>query len=81
LLAEAQEQWPQAREHLLRTLELFVEFTDEHSIGVTLRNLARLWQASGDAGVPAGVARVFGVTVEQAEEGLRGGAVNESGNE
>jgi tetratricopeptide (TPR) repeat protein len=71
LLAQAQEHWQQAREYLLQALEIFGEYKDEYYMGMTLRNLARLWKASGDAGVPAGLARVAGVTVEEAEKMLR----------
>jgi len=36
-----------------------------------LRNLARLWQASEDAGLPAAVAAILGISPSEAEELLR----------
>ncbi|QLQ05301.1 MAG: hypothetical protein HZY76_03780 [Anaerolineae bacterium] len=46
---------------------------------MTFRNLARLWRASGDAGVPAGW-RALGVTPAEAEALLRR-FVDKSGDE
>jgi hypothetical protein len=56
---------------LLKDLEITAEYKDEHGLGITLRSLARLWRASGDAGLPAAVAAVLGIAPEEAEELLR----------
>ncbi len=61
----------QAREYLLQALQIFGESEDGYNGGIAMRSLARLWKASNDADVPAGVARIFGITVEEAEKGLR----------
>ena len=34
-------------------------YKDDYSSGVVLRSLARLWQASGDEGIPGAVAGVL----------------------
>ena len=36
-----------------------------------MRSLARLWKASGDANLPAAVATILGVSVEETEKLLR----------
>ena len=60
-----------SRDYYLRALETFAAYEDSHSLGVVLRNLARLWQASNDAGLPAAVAKVLGLSPEEAEVRLR----------
>ncbi len=70
-VAEEQRQWEQALRHYLLALQIGVDFKDEYRIGTRLESLARLWRASGDAGVPAGAARVLGVTQAEAEARLR----------
>ncbi len=44
---------------------IFRDFKDDHSLGMTLRNLARVWQASGDATLPTRVAAALGVPEAQ----------------
>jgi tetratricopeptide (TPR) repeat protein len=61
IVAQAQRQWAQARDYLMQDLTISAEFNDEHGLGITLRTLARLWKASGDADLPAAVAAVLGV--------------------
>jgi len=46
-----------------------------------LRSLARLWQASGDAGLPAAIAAILGVTAAEAEGLLRERVAGEAGTE
>ncbi len=65
LLAESQEQWTQAQQYLFQALQIFHEFHDEHSIEKVMSILARLYEKSGDAGLPAAVATVLGVGVEE----------------
>ncbi|OQA44613.1 MAG: hypothetical protein BWY52_01581 [Chloroflexi bacterium ADurb.Bin325] len=79
MVAEEQGQWEQALKYYLLALQIGVDFKDEYRIGTRLESLAWLWRASGDAGVPAGAARVLGVTPAEAEALLRGAAaaVNE----
>jgi len=64
-------QWQQAREYLLKALEIFVEFYDEHHAAIASRNLARLWQASGDTSLPGAVAAVLKIQPQEAEALLR----------
>ena len=71
IVAQEQQQWEQARDYLLRALEIFIAFQDDLYIGVTIRNLARLWKASGDANLPAAVATILGASVEETEKLLR----------
>jgi tetratricopeptide (TPR) repeat protein len=71
MVAQEQQQWAQAREYFLTALSIGVEFKDEYRIGTRLESLARLWRASGDAGLPAAVAAVLGVAPEEVEELLR----------
>jgi uncharacterized protein HemY len=65
MVAEGQRQWAQAREHYLRAMETFVTYNDVHNAGVVLRSLARLWQASGDADLPAAIAPLVGSRPEE----------------
>ena len=52
-------------------LTITAEFKDEHGLGITLRSLARLWQASEDAGLPAAVATILEISPQEAEKLLR----------
>ncbi|MBI1294697.1 tetratricopeptide repeat protein [bacterium] len=61
IVAQAQRQWAQARDYLMQDLTISAEFNDVHGLGITLRNLAGLWQAGEDADLPAAVAAVMGV--------------------
>jgi len=70
-MAQEQRQWQQAREYLLKALAIFVEFYDEHNVEIALWNLARLWQASGDASLPGAVAAVLKIQPQEAEALLR----------
>ncbi len=74
-VAQEQRQYEQAREYYLKALGILNEY-DEYSSGVALRNLSRLYSESQDAGLPAAVAGVLGISVEEAERVLAG-ALNE----
>jgi len=56
---------------LLKALEIFVEFHDEHNAAIALRNLARLQQASNDASLSGAVAAVLKIQPQEAEALLR----------
>jgi len=71
VVAEEQRQWAQARACFLQALETYVAYEDSHYVGIVLLSLARLWQASGDAGLPAAIAPILGSTPEEAEALLR----------
>ncbi len=66
-VAEEQQQWQQAREHLLKALEIFVEFHDEHNRKIVLRNLARLWQSTGDTSLFDAVAAILKIQPQEVE--------------
>ena len=72
IVAAGQQQWTQTREYLLQALTLVSEYQDSHFGGIVLRNLARVWKASGDAELPKAVAGVLGITPHEAEDLLRG---------
>jgi len=71
MVAQEQRQWAQARNYFLKALTIAVEFNDEYRIGTRLGSLARLWQASQDAGLPAAVAAVLDISPQEAEDRLR----------
>ncbi len=71
LLEQEQQHWSQARDYLLQALEIFIAFEDDHYIGITVSNLADLWEASGDSGLPAAVAPTLSASVEETEKLLR----------
>jgi hypothetical protein len=70
-VVKEQRQFLQARDYFLRALEAFVAYEDSYSAGIVLRSLARLWQASGDANLPAAVASILGGPPEERETLLR----------
>lgn len=70
-VSHEQQRWAQARNHFLWALETFVAYRDSHEVDDVLHSLARLWQASGDADLPAAVAPVLGLTSREAEKRLR----------
>jgi hypothetical protein len=70
-VAWEQRQWQQAREYLLKALAIFVEFHDKHYREMKLRNLAHLWQASGDTSLPGAVAAALKIQPQEAEAFLR----------
>src|SRR5258708_39788563 len=71
ILEREREQWTPAREYLLRALEIYVDYQDQQSIDQTLYSLARLWQSSNDADLPAAIATMLGASREEIEEILR----------
>jgi len=71
LLAGGQEQWPAAADYLLQALVIFRDFQDDHLLDMTLRNLARVWQSSGDATLPARVAAALGAAEAEVVERFR----------
>ncbi len=46
LLAEAEEKPEEAIHNLLKALEVFVEFKDNHSVSMTLNNIKRIYQSN-----------------------------------
>ena len=70
-VAGEQEQWKQAEEYFLMTLEIYAGVNDGDLLAMTLRNITRLWRASGDADLPGRVAKVLGIPPEKAEDTLR----------
>ncbi len=74
-LSEEQEQWQQAKDYFLKTLSLFFKFKDFHSIEtLSLPAFARLHQAT-DNTLPAAVAEVLGVSVEEVLERFNNGLI------
>ncbi len=59
MVAQEQRQWEQAHAYFLQALEIDVSYEDTYSSDIDLRSLARLWQASGDEGIPGAVAAVL----------------------
>lgn len=78
-VAQEQRQWAQAREYFLNDLAITASYDDPHGLGITLRSLARLWQASGDATLPAAVAEIIGGTAAEVEEQFRAFGAGDGG--
>ncbi len=68
ILAQEQRQWQQARDYFLRALETYVEYKDTYYRDMALHGLARVWQSSGDAGLPAAIASIMGMTPVEVEK-------------
>jgi tetratricopeptide (TPR) repeat protein len=66
-VAQEQRQWEQARDFFLKGLEITSEFNDKPVLAITLRSLARLWQASGDTDLPHAIGSILNFTPEEAE--------------
>src|SRR5260221_634768 len=71
VLAWEQQQWEQVRNYLLQALEIFASYDNDYNAGITLHNLARLWQKSEDASLPGTIATLLGTSVSDAENWLR----------
>ena len=65
LLAETENNFTEAGQNLLQALEIFAQFQDQHSVGIALRNLSRIYQATQDQSLLEATAKVLGVTVEE----------------
>jgi tetratricopeptide (TPR) repeat protein len=65
IVAQEQRQWQQAEQHYFVALGTYGEFEDTHNLGICLRNIARLWKASGNDGLIARAAETLGREVEQ----------------
>ena len=78
-VAEEQRQWAQAREYFLQALEVYVSYQDTYNGSIVLSSLARLWQSSGDASLPAAIASIVGTTPAEAEELLHSNLEDEQG--
>ena len=64
-IKQEQRQWPQAREYFLQALEILVDYDDSYSEEKVVGNLARLWQTSNDASLPAAIAALLRVSEEE----------------
>ena len=64
LLAEAENNFTEAGQNLLQALEIFAQFQDQHSVGITVRNLSRIYQTTQDQSLLEAMAKILGVTVE-----------------
>jgi tetratricopeptide (TPR) repeat protein len=51
-----------ARAYYLEDLRITVEFNDEHGLGISLRNLARVYQATQDDALLTAVAQILNTT-------------------
>jgi hypothetical protein len=58
-------------------LNISAELGDKHGLGITLRSLARLWQASEDAGLPAAIAAILKINPQDVEKLLRAATQSE----
>jgi tetratricopeptide (TPR) repeat protein len=67
VVAQEQQQWQQAKSYYLESLGIYAEAEDIHSQVMVLRSLARLWQASADASLPAAVAGILHVEPAEVE--------------
>jgi tetratricopeptide (TPR) repeat protein len=70
-MAAEQRQWAQATDYLSKALVIFAEYPDTHNLGMTLGNLARLWEASNDQTIITAVAQVLNIGPDEAEKLLR----------
>jgi tetratricopeptide (TPR) repeat protein len=70
-VAQEQRKWEQARAYYLQALEIFTAYKDDYSINIVLYNMALLWQASGDATLPAAIAPTLNATPDEVEAALR----------
>jgi tetratricopeptide (TPR) repeat protein len=71
LLELDRKHWSQARDYLLHALEIFIAYEDNHYISGTISNLSHLWKASSDANLPAAVAPILGISIEETDKLLR----------
>ena len=46
-------------------LQITAESNDEHGLGISMRNLARFYQATQDPSILETIAQLFGTTVEE----------------
>lgn len=70
MVAEALEELEEAKTNYLQALQLDVEFNNQDSLDISLRNLARFYQATQDESLLTAVASILRVTVEEIKEKL-----------
>ncbi len=80
-VAQERGQWQEALDYFLKDLTITSELDDEHDLGITLLSLARLWQSSGDASLPAAIAPILSITADEAEVLLRAALSDEGAQE
>jgi tetratricopeptide (TPR) repeat protein len=69
LLAEDEGDLEVATKNLLQALQIFAGFKDEHnSIGITIRNLGRLYQSSQSPEVITTIANILGVSESEVQQ-------------
>ncbi len=69
-VAEELGELEEAKANYLQALVITTEFNDEHGLGVSLRNLARFYQATQDEDLLRKVAKIFKTTVEELKEAI-----------
>ena len=70
LLAKAEGNLIEAGQNLLRALEIFAQFQDQHSVEMTVSNLSRIYQTTQDASLLESISQVLGISVDQARQQL-----------
>jgi tetratricopeptide (TPR) repeat protein len=71
VVAQEQRQWKEAESYYQQALRIFEEYHDDHATAIVFRNLARLWQESDDRQLPAEIASIMGMTVNEVEQVFR----------
>ncbi|MEK8021963.1 MAG: tetratricopeptide repeat protein [Candidatus Parabeggiatoa sp.] len=66
IITQNLQQWQKAKDYLLKALSLWVEFDDSYNIEtLALPNLVVVYRATNDDTLPAEVAKVLGISVEE----------------
>jgi tetratricopeptide (TPR) repeat protein len=68
LLAEAEGDLEIATKNLLQALQIFVDFKDEHSMGIAIQNLGRLYQSSQSPEVITTIANICGASKAEVQQ-------------
>jgi hypothetical protein len=57
-----------ARAYYLEDLRITVEFNDEHGLGISLRNLARFYEATQDTALLTAAAQILNTTPDDLKQ-------------
>ena len=59
------EEYEQVKKFFYQTLQIFFEFNDHHSLGMTIRNIFCLYQKTHDKSIVPQVAKILGISAEE----------------
>ncbi len=70
-VVQEQRLWEAAAQYGLEAATIFVEYEDQHNLGIVLHDLGEAWQATNKPSIPQKLSELLEMPVAEVEELLR----------